>query len=301
MNIRPLQPGDTEALLEMWNGAARFDPLTPGLLQEKTKGDMDYDPSAALVCEREGELAGFCMGVVRETANGPRGFVKLVAVAADQRRKGVGSGLLAAVEKVLLRSSAKTIRICESAPNYLVPGVDSRYRAAPRFFTRHGYRLAGEARNMSVDLTARSFADPEAERALAGRGVRVRRAVTADREPLMRLLDEHWAEWKLEVGLALANVPPSLHVAERGDDLIAFSAWEANNRGTGWFGPMGTAAAARKLGIGRLLLFRCLADMAGQGRRDATIPWVGPIDFYSQCAGAVVSRVFNRYEKVLQA
>ena len=301
MNIRLLQPGDTAALIEMWNAAACHDPLTPGLLEEKTRGDMDFDPRAALVCEREGQLAGFCMGVVRDTADGPRGFVKLVAVAADQRRAGIGSGLLASVEKVLLETGAKTVRVCESAPNYLVPGVDSRYRSAPGFFARHGYRMVGEACNMSVDLTTRSFTDPEAERALAGHGVRVRRAVAADRERLMRLLDQHWAEWKPEAGLALANEPSSLHVAERGDDLVAFSAWEANNRGTGWFGPMGTTPAARKLGIGRILLFRCLADMAGQGRSDATIPWVGPVDFYSQCAGAVVSRVFNRYEKVLQA
>ncbi len=300
MNVRPLEPGDTRPLLGMWNASARYDPMTPELFVEKTSGDPNYDPASALVCEENGRPLGFFMGVVRQSGDGPRGIVKLAAVAADHRRQGIGSGLLSAVESALARKGAKTVRVCESAPNYLVPGVDDRYRAAPRFFARHGYRPIGEARNMSVDVTSRSFTDPAAERELAGRGVIVRRAVTADRQRLMRLLDEHWAEWRPEVSMALANDPPSLHVAVRNGEPVAFSAWEANNRGTGWFGPMGTAPAARKLGIGRVLLFRCLADIARQGRREATIPWVGPVDFYNQCAGATVSRAFIRYEKVLQ-
>jgi ribosomal protein S18 acetylase RimI-like enzyme len=300
MILRPLKPEDSRVLLEMWNAAAGFDPMTPELFEEKTLGDPDYDPILTLLCELEGELAGFFMGVVRQTADGPRGIIKLGAVAVNHRREGIGSKLLAAVEQALVDQGVTTFRVCESAPNYLVPGVDSRYRAAPRFFARHGYRLLGEATNMSVDLTARSFGDPAAEQVLAGRGVGVRRAVAGDREKLMRFLDDHWAEWKAEVAIALANNPPSLHLAERDDEFIAFSAWEANNRGTGWFGPMGTAPAARKLGIGRVLLLRCLADIAAQGQRTATIPWVGPVDFYSQCAGAVVSRTFNRYEKELR-
>ena len=82
--------------------------------------------------------------------------------------------------------------------------------------------------------------------------------------------------------------------------VIAFAAWEANNLGMGWFGPMGTAPEARGEGIGRLLLLRCLEDMRNAGRRCATIPWVGPVPFYEQTVGARVWRTYIRYEKTLE-
>ncbi len=90
-----------------------------------------------------------------------------------------------------------------------------------------------------------------------------------------------------------------VYLALAEERVLAFSAYDANNRGTGWFGPMGTEPAARSQGIGQVLLFHCLADMAAQGHHHATIPWVDPVDFYRRCAGAAVSRIFHRYEKVL--
>ena len=84
--------------------------------------------------------------------------------------------------------------------------------------------------------------------------------------------------------------------------MLGFSAYDANNigasaTGTGWFGPMGTAAAARGRGVGAVLLKRCLADMAAQGHAVSTIPWVAPVGFYAHHVGAHISRVFYRYEK----
>ena len=115
------------------------------------------------------------------------------------------------------------------------------------------------------------------------------------------MLDRHWPPWKHEVGVSLCNSPPSLHVAVKNGAIVAFSAWNANNRGTGWFGPMGTAPEARRQGVGQVLLFRCLADMQAMGLMEATIPWVAPVDFYRKTIGAEVSRTFHRYEKVLNS
>ena len=152
---------------------------------------------------------------------------------------------------------------------------------------------------MTVDLADRDFGTAEAERALALKGISIRRAATGDREAVAALLDPHWPSWRPEVEGTLANRPPSLYLALENGRVMAFSAYDANNRGTGWFGPMGTDPAARGQGIGQVLLFHCLADMAGQGHRHATIPWVDPVDFYRACAGAAVSRIFHRYEKDL--
>ncbi|MEJ2384792.1 MAG: GNAT family N-acetyltransferase [Xanthomonadales bacterium] len=299
MELRALRRDDSDALLEMWNATARFDPLTPGLLAEKLWGDDAFDPGMALVCEDGGLLTGFAMGVLRRAHGGDTGVIKLMAVAADRRRLGIGSRLLAELEAALRARGATAVRVCESAPNYLTPGVDARYSAAPHFFSERGYRRIGEACNMTVELPERDFDTADAER-IAGRdGIRFHRAGDADDAGLMELLRGNWPTWVPEVRAALQNRPASLYVAVRGDDVLAFAAFDANNRGTGWFGPMGTAPTARRRGIGHVLLFRCLADMAAQGHRYATIPWVDPVDFYRQCAGAAVSRIFHRYEKVL--
>ena len=301
MTIRPIRRGDAGALLDMWNATARFDPLTPALLDEKIRGDVDFDPSMALVCEENGLLTGFMMAVSRQTDEGPRGFIKLAAVAADRRRRGVGGGLLAAVEDTLRDRGARTVRIGESAPNYLTPGVDCRYSAAPHFFRKHGYERLGEACNMTLDLETRDLGTESQERQLAQRGVEIRRASGSDLEPVETLVQTHWPSWRREVLNSLKNSPVSLHLAVKDNSTVAFSAFDTNNLGTGWFGPMGTAPEARRQGIGQVLLFRCLADIAAQGHRYAIIPWVGPVEFYRLCAGAAVSRIFNRYEKVLKA
>ena len=299
MTIRPLQRDDAASLLEMWNATARFDPLTVALLEEKTWGDADFDPELALVCEAGGALAGFAMGVLRPTPGANRAVIKLAAVAADRRRRGIGSRLLGRLEDALRARGAPVLRVCESAPNYLTPGVDARYSAAPHFFSGRGYRRIGEACNMSVDLAERDFETDDAERRHGGKGVRFRRAREEDHAGLMALLQANWPTWIPEARTALNNDPASLFVAIRGNDVLAFAAYDANNRGTGWFGPMGTAPAVRRQGIGHVLLFRCLADMAAQRHAVATIPWVDPVDFYRRCAGAAVSRIFHRYEKVL--
>lgn len=301
MQTRPLQRKDSAALLEMWNATARFDPLTPSLLEEKIHGDDAYDPELVLVSEASGEIQGFAMGVIQDAPQGRRGVVKLMAAAADRRRCGIGSDLLARLEQALAARGARVMRICESPPNYLTPGVDSRYSAAPHFFKSHAYRRIGQACNMSVELQGREFGDEDQETLLAERGVELRRAGLDDRSALAVLLQLHWPSWMAEADRALHNEPSTLFIAVEGGHVTGFAAWDANNRGTGWFGPMGTEPAARGQGIGRLLLFRCLRDMGRTGLSVATIPWVDPVDFYSQCAGAAVTRIFNRYEKELPA
>lgn len=300
MRMRGLRRDDAVPLLVMWNATARFDPLTPELLEEKTWNDAGFDPGLALVCEEDGGVAGFAMGVVRGSEGGARGIVKLAAVGVDHRRRGIGGRLVAELERALGERGATTVRVCESAPNYLTPGVDSRYSAAPHFFEQQGYERIGEACNMSVDLSAPAYDIARAEARVAGHGLAVRRAGPGDRASLAALLAAHWPSWQDEVDRALCNEPATVFLCERDGETLAFAAWDANNRGTGWFGPMGTAPEARRRGLGQLLLFRCLDDIRGSGLPYATIPWVDPVEFYRRCAGAAVERVFHRYEKVLQ-
>ena len=295
--VRDLREGDGRAALALWNRAAPYDPLTPGLWREKVWEEPS--PGPRLVAEASGEVVGVAVGALWGPPNGSRGTVKLLAVAPEARRRGIGGRLLGAVEGGLREAGAETCRIAECSPNYLVPGVDLRYTPGWLFVQKHGYAHVGEAVNMHVDLAAEAWETAAGEARLAGAGVEVRRARADDLGAVMAFLDAHWPAWKPEIASAFAQRPVSLHLAWRGGDLLGFSAYDANNRGTGWFGPMGTAPEARGLGIGGVLCRRCLRDLRAQGREAATIPWVAPVGFYAHHAGAHVSRVFHRFEKRL--
>lgn len=302
MTLRPLVPDDADDALALWNRAAPFDPLRPALLTEKAWGER---AGTALAAERGGVLVGLGVGVLWPTPGTLRGSVRLLAVDPAHRRGGVGTALLAALEADLAGRGAVAFRVGEAAPNYLTPGVDVRYDAGLAFLAARGYRTVGEAVNLGVDLGIDPLAGAgrapwdttDDEVRLAEAGVAVCRAHEADRPALGRLLDANWPAWHAEANQALAAAPPTIHVAGRGGDVLGFAAFDANNVSTGWFGPMGTAPEARGLGIGTVLLRRCLADMARAGRERATIAWAAALPFYERTCGAAVERRFRRVEK----
>lgn len=256
-----------------------FDPLTAGLLDEKVFQDPDYDPERCLLTD---DSSAFGMAVTR--SNG-MSYLKLLCVAPEARRRGWGTKLLSALE-------SGTMRAWESHPNYLLPGQDVRYTDGVLFLEKRGYRKVGETFNLVCDLT-QDFRDPQPDH------FQVRRALHTDREQLMVLVDLHFSVWRAEVTAMFANHPVSVHVAFQHGELLGFSGYDSNNRGTGWFGPMGTHPKARGTGMGRALLRCCLEDLKEQGHAVAIIPWVGPYGFYAQHCGARIDRVFWRYEKTV--
>ena len=287
---------DPLATLSLWNSCCTFDQLTDAVFLEKTSGDPDWDENLLKIEYVEGVPIGFCFAVARSGKDEFVGHVKLLAVDPSYRGRGIGSSLLQQIENEFSRNGVKKVRLGEAAPNYLNPGIDPRYTAAMLFFRNRGYERFGEAYNMSVDLGALPVAP-----VVRDSTIEVRRANSSDRESVDGLLKTYWPSWISEVSNSFEREPISLHIAIRDGTLLGFSAYDCNNVGTGWFGPMGTAPEARGSGIGATLLHHCLSDLKMSGLETATIPWVAPIGFYSKFVGASISRVFYRFEKSLSS
>ncbi|MFC4586042.1 GNAT family N-acetyltransferase [Sphaerisporangium corydalis] len=133
---------------------------------------------------------------------------------------------------------------------------------------------------------------PEDLARLASAGVVFHSAPPDERAAVIGFVREHWNEaWAWEVAQATG-----CHYATRGQEILGFAAWGARPR---WFGPMGTASAARGLGVGKVLLRRCLEEQAAAGQRSTQISWVGPVGFYAKAVGARVERVFWLYRRPL--
>ena len=212
-------------------------------------------------------------------------WVKLLAVAAPHRRRGLATQLLAAVP-------GPRRRVADHPGNYLSPGVDVRYADAIAFFERRGFRRVAEVENIRAPLSAPLTLTEVA-------GYSLRRCDMNDRGPLLDWVARAFAPvWAHEVARALDGPRRAVHAAWplAGGDPVAFAAADGNNQGLGWFGPAGTDPAHRGKRLGEALLVRCLEDVRGLPE-GGVIAWIGPKEFYRKTVGAVDDRRFVQLEE----
>jgi len=297
MDILPVNRTDLHSLSEFFKRNLIYENITKGLTNEKIFDDPDFDPEKALKAIINSEVVGFMQGVVREFKSRKTGFIKLFATEKEWCRQGIASALLKIIEEKLWSENIEEIRILDSSPNYLQPGLDPRYTEAYVFITRRGYKKFDEDVNMEVDLEGQDFSTHKEEEDLLGQGIEIKRASSEDRQLVFSFIDENFATSRKEVEVSFRNRPMSTHIGLKDGRIIAFATYDANNLNTGWFGPMGTLKELRGMGVGRVLLKRCLQDMKLQGHKMSTIAWVGPIAFYNDSVGAIVKRVFWRFKK----
>lgn len=226
------------------------------------------------------------------------GHLDLIAVDPEYRRRGLGTALIEAAERDLRDQGCTSVRVAGNPPDYVWPGIDVRYTPAICTVATAGYHHDQTAWNMTVDLadpTSQALVSTaEQETRLAQLGIDIRQATDGDIAALLPTVDTEWGtHWVREI-----ESSRGLHVAVKDAEPIAFAAWGGAR--PSWFGPMGTLPSAEGLGIGSVLLRRCLQEQAATGLTRAQIGWVGPVPFYSGTADAFIERVFFLYRKPLQ-
>jgi GNAT superfamily N-acetyltransferase len=288
-------PKDLERLHALASATLNLDTFSADLLAQK----LFFNPHAGrddyrtFIAERGGAAVGFLHMVMRTGER--RAWLGLFGVAPEVRRGGVMKRLHEAALQTWRAAGITTVDVLTVPTNYLVPGIDPRYTGAICFVESMGFEHQGARVNLRAKLDG-DFDTQAAEQDLATNGITIRRATPEDGDLLDAFFAVQFGQgWRAEVALSMRQDPPAVHIALRGDEMLGFAAHSSMNQEWGNFGPMGTSEAARGLGIGRVLLYRCMADLKNAGFRSSVIPWVGPYRFYCRWLDCVIERVFWQY------
>ncbi|NJN17469.1 MAG: GNAT family N-acetyltransferase [Oscillochloris sp.] len=290
MELRTFHDTEFSALLDLCRAGLREE-VAPNALRRLFFDEPERKPAYHLALWEGSALVGALLGGIRHRPEGMLGGVRLLVVAPQMRRRGLATQLLTEIERLMHADRLPEIRFGHIGPNYLWPGVDLRDTPAICLLQKRGYQRFGEALNMDVDLTISDWSPAVDEVRLAAAGWTVRRAEPADQPALSAwVAAEFSAAWVWEASQALQAQPISAFLALHDGRIRGFACYDVSGLRS-CFGPTGVDPSARGLGLGRVLLLRCLADMRARGDSHAEIGWVGPLAFYSTIAAARIGRV----------
>lgn len=301
--LRGYRGTDEPGLLAAWNAALPWDPVDTATFRRKVLLDPNFHPDWLLVAEQAGEVVGFCLCLIRRVPlegvglEPDKGWITALGVVPAARGQGLGQALLAGARDLFRSANRRSVSIAPYAPNYFVPGVDvERYAAGLGFLQAQGFVVVTEAISMDANLVRLDFSGLEAREArLAAQGIAVRNLTPADLPALLGFLRDHmYGDWRRHARELLTDATRGLAtlenftVAVRGDEVVGYCQFEGEH-----FGPFGVRDDLQGMGIGTVVLGRCLQTMRRHGHHNAWVLWTSDdtaAKVYSKFGFAVTRR-----------
>ncbi|MBN1877071.1 MAG: GNAT family N-acetyltransferase [Anaerolineae bacterium] len=286
MEIQSFESQYLEQIVTVWNHCLPVDLIAPDVLAARVLLDPNYRDDFFLLAWEGETIIGFVLGICGEgffsppQLAGTRAWILAMAVEAGYRQRGVGTALLAELERRFQGAGKHDIWIATYPTAYIVPGVDAvAYALGLHFFQSRGYQEMTRALAMDVSLWPPHF--PEAiavqEQQLVEQGITFQPYsqpwLSALRRFLRSALPWDW-EW-----LALRNLsrihdgafsPAQFWLALYEGEVVGYCQYEGAH-----FGPFGVAEGFQQKGIGTVLLAHALQSMVQQGAHSAWVLWTG--------------------------
>ena len=281
--VRGYRGSDEAGLLALWNAALPWDPVDVSTFRRQVLLDPNFHADWLLVAEAGEQLVGFCLCLIRRVPleglglEPERGWITALGVLPDRRRQGIGRALLVAAGRLMRDAGRESVAIAPYAPNYFVPGVDvERHAEGVAFLQAQGFETAAEAISMDANIVLLDTswtADREAR--LAGQGIVVRGLCAADLPALLAFLRDHmYGDWLRHGRDLLVDATRGLAaldqftVALREGEVLGYCQFEGEH-----FGPFGVRSDLQGLGIGTVVLAKCLDTMRAHGLHHAWVLW----------------------------
>jgi mycothiol synthase len=285
--IRPYQGRDEGALLELWNAAATHDKIEAALFRTKVLLDPNFQSANLPVAVAGGRPVGFVLGITRQvplasqSLEPDEAWITAFGVSPEFRRCGIGGALFDRLLDHFASEGRKTVSISPYVPNYFVPGVDvDAYPGTVRWLESMGFQTLNRAISMGADLTGFQIPTEVLElqqRLSSEHGITIDSVTSGDLPELLPFIarnfgwdwHRHARDYLLEY-FGGSSYPICFLVARERGEVVGFCQ-QRHER----FGPFGVADARRNLGIGRVLLFRCLAEMVAKHNYYSYFLWTG--------------------------
>ncbi|MFA5859425.1 MAG: GNAT family N-acetyltransferase [Elusimicrobiota bacterium] len=246
-----------------------------------------------------GKVIGFAISIIRKVPNDglglepDRGWVTMVGVLPECRRKGVGIKLINCCEKYIKSHGHKNVYVCGStgsSPNYFWPGVDiQKYPAALGLFKKAGFIQTHEAYRMERSLDDYVFpADVNNIEDSIGKtqGITVRLMQSGEGEKLIKFLEHEFpGDWVRHTGIVLSQKQGNekrFFIAEKNGEFVGYCHYDDTD---GHFGPFFVRADMRNHNIGAVLFNRCAQRCKGLGLPVFWFGWADdpvPARFYKR-------------------
>jgi ribosomal protein S18 acetylase RimI-like enzyme len=126
ITLRTYTPEDFDTLYEI--DQACYEP-TIAYSEREFRNYLRFPGAECVIAEENGKVAGFCMTAHQQA----RGYIITIDVLEKFRRHGIGTALLAEVERRLAANSAREVGLETATDN----------ESAIAFWQRHGYRTRG--------------------------------------------------------------------------------------------------------------------------------------------------------------
>jgi GNAT superfamily N-acetyltransferase len=289
MRTVAFQSADLDELVDVWNRSLRADPISAARLENRVLLDPNFRDEFFVLARENERIIGFVLGICGEgfhfsaeadECKGNKAWILAMAVEEAQRRKGVGTELLANLEHRFKKAGKRDVWVAPYPTAYIVPGVDATaYPDGVAFLKAQGYRVAYIVLAMDASLWPVQLSESmdQKEQELAAQGVVLCAYSTRWLSAFRHFLRSH-VPWDWEM-LAVRNLrriddgtfgPEQILLAVTEGKVVGYCQYEGEH-----FGPFGVAEGYQGQGIGTGLLACALRNMAQQGLHNAWVLWTG--------------------------
>ncbi len=314
--FRSYRPGDEKAIVALWNETLNPDPITPNRFRHLVLLDANFDPEGLRLAFDKEQLVG-CLYAVRRLLpmhgtdlEPDNGWIPWFFVAGPYRRRGIARRLLAEALEFLKRHGRKNVFFSSYAPNYILPGIDENaYPEGFRFLRNSGFEV--QYSPVAMDYSLAGFEIPEEVKRLKrqrmSEGYTFGNAEDKDLYELIRFAaNEFNPDWGRAIREGILQGLPLSQIfvcRDRSGKIAAFCMYGGYEGIRERFGPFGVAPGQRGAGLGKILLYDCLAAKRAAGLHGSWFLWTGeasPAGHLYKRVGYKVTRQFHVMRKTME-
>lgn len=312
MEIRNYNQSYEKEVIDLWNKTLTADPITYHKFRRQALFDENFDSELCFVALENEQVVGFLLATKRkfpylERGLEPtRGWINVMFVDQEHRRKGIGSALVKHAEKKLKSMGAETVTLGAYSPNYFFPGVDKdNYSEAIQFFDKMGYQAGKESYSMCKDLHGYQISKETQEKLTKAQEAGfsfINFEYKYALELLEFLKNEFGGGWKRNALISMQNNLAEdciLLVLDKDSKIVGFCMRMIDGNPMR-FGPIGVKEEVRNYGIGGILFDIMQFEMAKRGIYHLYfVSTDAPGRRFYERHGVKVFRTFVDYQKTI--